>query len=170
MTPEVESSEYSYLTRWFESNDSIEIINNVPGGQMIFQLKEVTYDAYDLLSFGIIDKHKGDGTGVEDLYAAHGVDIFNDPVGTGDAGFNLVKSCGPFVVEAFDTVNSIVKMVPNTYYGDMIHCSAPLLDEWYLTFVSGKDTAVAHLIAGNLDIMDSQYFPVLADFEGVAGV
>ena len=37
-------------------------------------------------------------------------------------------------------------------------------------YISGKDNAVAELIAGNIDIMDAQYFPVLADFEGVSGV
>jgi peptide/nickel transport system substrate-binding protein len=57
-------------------------------------------------------------------------------------------------------------MVPNVHYVG----SAPLLTEWYLTFVAGKDSAVAELIAGNVDIMDAQYFPVLADFEGVTGV
>ena len=170
MSPEVASSSYSFLTLWLADNDSIEIIGgapgNVAGGGLNFVLEDFYVFASFLLDYGIIDKHKGDGTGVEELYAAHGVDIFNDPVGTGDAGFNLVKSCGPFKVDSFDTVNSIVHMVPNTYYcGD-----APLLTDWYLTFVSGKDAAVAELIAGNIDIMDAQYFPVLADFEGVSGI
>ncbi len=170
MTPEVGSSSYSFLTLWFATNDSIEIVTPGAGGEMNFILEDFYVFSDGLLNFGIIDKYKADLTGVKDLYDAHGADIFNDPVGTGDAGFNLVKSCGPFIVESFDTVNSIVKMVPNTYYDDLAHGVTPLLDEWYLTFVSGKDAAVAELIAGNIDIMDAQYFPVLADFEGVAGI
>ncbi|MCG3225036.1 MAG: hypothetical protein H7647_11255, partial [Candidatus Heimdallarchaeota archaeon] len=60
---------------------------------------------------------------------------------------------------------SVMKMVPNEFYLEEV-----LLAELYLTYIAGKDSAVAELIAGEIDIMDAQYYPVLADFEGVTGV
>ncbi|MHA2357267.1 MAG: ABC transporter substrate-binding protein [Candidatus Heimdallarchaeaceae archaeon] len=162
MTPAVGSSSYSFLNTWFVSNDSIEIVTPGVGGTLNFMLDDFYVFAANVLNFGVIDMFKGDGTGVQELIGAHGYSIFNDVPGLGNAGWNLVKGAGPFMVESYDSVNSIVKMVPNTFYVG----AAPLLDELYLTFVAGKDSAVAELIAGNIDIMDAQYFPVLADFEG----
>ncbi|GAH30711.1 unnamed protein product, partial [marine sediment metagenome] len=77
----------------------------------------------------------------------------------------LVTSCGPFMMEAFDPALSVMKMIPNDFYLEEV-----LLDELYLTYIYGKDSAVAELIAGEIDIMDAQYYPVLADFEGVSGI
>ena len=41
-----------------------------------------------------------------------------------------------------------------------------------LTYISGKDTAVAELISGTIDIVDAQYYPGVADFTpaGVEGI
>ena len=86
----------------------------------------------------VIDKSE-----VEPLIATHGYSVFNDMPGTGNAQWSLVKSCGPFMVESYDTVNSVVKMVPNPHW----HGTPVSLTEWYLTFIGGKDNAVAALIA-----------------------
>jgi len=166
MTPAMASGSYGNLVRFFGTNDSIEIVDNSAGGQIIFHLVTMYNFAESLLAFQIIDKHKGDGTGVEELIAAHGYDIFGDTPDTW--GFALQKSCGAFMLSSFDTVNSVVKMVPNPYWKDTIVSEGadPLLDELYLTFVMGKDNAISELKLGNIDIMDAQYFPVLSDFEG----
>ncbi|MHA1668023.1 MAG: ABC transporter substrate-binding protein [Candidatus Heimdallarchaeaceae archaeon] len=168
MTPAVGSSSYGYLTKWFASNDSISIVGgpsgDIPGGQLLFQLNGVYNFARSLLSYGIIEKSI-----VETLILDHGYDIFNDMPGTGNVGWGLVTSCGPFMldpVDGYDSVNSNVHMVPNPYW----HGTPVKLTDWYLTFVAGKDNAVAGLIAGDYDIMDAQYFPVLADFEGQPGI
>ena len=166
MTPAVGSSSYSYLNTWFTSNDSIEIVTPGIGGELNFVLDGFYVFADLLLSFGLIDMYVGDGTGVSELISSYGYSIFNDMPGTGNAGWNLVKGSGPFMMQSYDSVASVVTMVPNPYYsGD-----AALLTELYLTFVAGKDSAVSKLIAGTLDIMDAQYFPVLSDFEGQAEI
>ena len=160
MTPAMASGSYGNLVRFFGTNDSIEIVDNSPGGKMIFHLVTMYNFAESLLAYQIIDKHKADDTGVEDLIGIHGYDIFGN---TPDwQAFALQKSCGAFMLESFDTDNSVVKMVPNPYW----HLDAPLLDELYLTFIMGKDNAISQLKLEAIDIMDAQYFPVLSDFEG----
>ncbi len=162
MTPGVGSSSYGYLTKWFETNNSISIVGpDVAGGELRFELTAVFNFAKALLTFGIIEK-----TVVAQAIVDHGYDIFNEVPLTGDVGADLVTSCGPFKLFAYDSVNSVIHMKPNDHYVG----TAPLLTDWYLTFVAGKDSAVAELIAGTVDIMDAQYFPVLADFVGVTGV
>ncbi len=170
MTPAVGSSNYGTLTYWFPTNASISIVGgapgNVAGGQVLFEFSGVFNLWESIFNTQIIDKHAPGSTGVADLIGIHGYDIFNDVPGTGDAVFNLVKSCGPFMMESYDSINSVVKLVPNPYW----HGEPVKLTEWYLTFISGKDSAVAALLSGEIDLMDAQYFPVLADFEGVAGI
>ncbi|MHA1345466.1 MAG: ABC transporter substrate-binding protein [Candidatus Heimdallarchaeaceae archaeon] len=161
LTPSVGCQDYSYLHKWFDSNDSISIIGpDVAGGQLLFEVSAVYNFARSLLTFGIIDKEL-----VSDAIASYGYDIFAEVPLTGDVQDILVTSCGPFMMEDFDPALSVMKMVPNPDYLEPV-----LLDELYLTYIAGKDSAVAELIAGEIDIMDAQYYPVLADFEGVSGI
>jgi len=162
MTPAVGSSSYGYLNKWFVSNDSISIVGpDVAGGELLFELSAVYNFAKGLLTYGIIDKSI-----VETAIAAHGYSIFNEVPLTGNVGDTLVTSCGPFMLNAYDPVLSEIHMIPNpSWLGTPVK-----LTDWYLAYVAGKDSAIAELIAGNVDIVDAQYFPVLADFEGVAGV
>ncbi len=170
MTPAVGSSNYGTLTHWFPTNNSIEITDPSAGGQIVFKFDGV-FNLWDsiLNLAAIIDKSE-----VQPLISTYGYDIFNEIPGTGNVGWSLVKSCGPMMVESFDSINSVVKMVPNPYWADSAASGGadPLLDELYLTFVSGKDTAIAELISGNVDIVDAQYFPSISDFTspGVEGV
>ncbi len=162
MTPAVGSSSYGFYTKWFETNNSISVVGpDVAGGELLFELTGVYNFAIGLLANAILDMSV-----LAPNIAANGYSIFNQMPFTGDVGDTLVKSCGPFMLDDFNAVDSVIKMIPNPYWnGDAV-----LLDEWYLTFISGKDSAVAELIAGNIDIMDAQYYPVLADFEGITGV
>ncbi|MCG3215422.1 MAG: hypothetical protein KAS63_01820 [Candidatus Heimdallarchaeota archaeon] len=165
MTPAVGSSNYGTLTYWFPTNSSISIVGgsggNVAGGQVLFEFSGVFNLWESIFNTQIIDKSE-----VQPLISAHGYGIFNDVPGTGNAQWSLVKSCGPFMVESYDSINSVVKLVPNPYW----HGEPVKLTEWYLTFIAGKDAAVAALLADEIDLMDAQYFPVLADFENQAGI
>lgn len=168
MTPATGSAEYSTLDYWFGSNDSIEVnavTGNVAGGNVSCIMTGPFNLWQSLLEREILDK-----SDIEPRIAARGYDILNimpgsaaDVNGDGEA---LVKSCGPMMLDSFDTVNSVVKLVPNPFW----HGTPVKLDEFYLTFISGKDTAVASLIAGDIDIMDAQYFPDWTDFEGLTGI
>jgi ABC-type transport system substrate-binding protein len=168
MSPVMASGSYGNMVRFLGTNDSIEITDNSPGGQIIFHLVTMYNFPLSLLNEMILDKHKGDGTGVEELIGTHGYDIFGLVPGTAPIGFNLVKSCGAFMINSFDSVSSTVHMVPNPYWDDTIVSggSPPLLTDLYLSHVMGKDNAISELKLGNYDIMDAQYYPVLSDFEG----
>jgi len=165
MAPNSGSSAYSTLEYWFGTNSSIYVnptTGNVPGGNVTFEMTGPFLFWQSLFNQQILDK-----SDVEPRITARGWDILNtmpfDPADTFGDGLALVKSCGPMMITDFDTVNSVVKLEPNpNWHGDPVD-----LLEFYLTFVSGKDTAVAELIAGNIDIMDAQYFPDWTDFEGL---
>ncbi len=170
MTPAVGSSNYGTLTKWFPTNASIEIIDPSAGGQIVFHFNSVFNLWESILGLSaIVDKST-----IEPLISAYGYAIFNEVPFTGNVGDALVTSCGPFMMESYDSVNSIVKLVPNPYWQDSISSGgvAPLLSEFYLTYVSGKDTAVAELITGTVDILDAQYFPGIDDFTpaGIEGI
>ena len=170
MTPGVSSSNYGTLTHWFPTNDSIEVTIPGAGGQVMFYFDGVFNLWESILGLSaIVDKSV-----VEPLISAYGYTIFNEVPFTGNVGEALVSSCGPFMLESYDSVNSVVKVVPNPYWSDSISSGGadPLLDEFYLTYIAGKDTAVAELITGAIDVMDAQYFPVIEDFdaEGIEGI
>jgi peptide/nickel transport system substrate-binding protein len=168
MTPATGSSGYSTLVYWFGTNASIEVnavTGNVPGGNVSATMTGPFNLWQSLLEQQILDK-----SDIEPRIAARGWDILNimplSPEDINGDGAALVKSCGPMMLDSFDTVNSIVKLVPNPFW----HGDAVKLTEFYLTFISGKDTAVASVIDGTIDIMDAQYFPDWTDFEGVTGI
>ena len=170
MTPAVGSSNYGTLTKWFPTNASIEITDPSAGGQLVFHFASVFNLWESILGLvQIIDRST-----VKPLIDGYGYAIFNEVPLTGNVGDGLVKSCGPFMLDTYNSVDSIVKLVPNPYWADSISSGglAPKLDEFYLTYISGKDTAVAELLTGSIDIMDAQYFPVVADFTpaGIEGI
>ncbi|MBY9000929.1 MAG: hypothetical protein KGD64_08455 [Candidatus Heimdallarchaeota archaeon] len=158
MTPDVGSSDYGYLTKWFASNDSIIEHNS---STLSFILTEPYNFPLSLLSYGLLDK-----SDVEAKIATYGLDIFYEVPLTGDVGASLVKSCGPMMVNNYNPSLSTVQLLPNPYW----HGNSVVLDEWNEIFISSKESAVAALIAGTIDIMDAQYSPELADFEGISGV
>lgn len=161
MTPAVGSSSYSYFNTWFASNASVYAAD---ADTVCFNMTDVNAFALGTISYSIVEKSV-----VEALIAGPGgYGIFNEPPLTGNVGDGLVLSCGPFMLDSFDTVNSVVTLVPNPEYVG----TAPSLTQWILTYISGKDTAVSSLIAGDVDITDGQYFPQIADFTpaGVEGV
>ncbi len=168
MMPNSGSAEYSTLVYWFGDNSTIAVNptpGNVVGGNVSFEMTGPFLFWQSLFNYPILDK-----SDIEPRITARGWEILNIMPGSsadvnGD-GLALVKSCGPMMLDDFDTVNSVVKLVPNPNW----HGNPVALDEFYLTFISGKDTAVASLIAGDLDIMDAQYFPDWTDFEGLTGI
>ena len=160
MTPAVGSTSYSYFNTWFADNSSIYAVGD---DVVCFNMTDVNAFSLGTISFNIVDKST-----VAPLIATYGYSIFNEVPLTGNVQDGLVMSCGPFILDDFDSVSSTVTLIPNTYYNGV----TPSLSQWILTYISGKDTAVAELIAGNVDIVDGQYFPQIADFTpaGVEGI
>ncbi|MCG3223581.1 MAG: hypothetical protein H7647_03875, partial [Candidatus Heimdallarchaeota archaeon] len=158
MTPEVGSSSYGLLHNWFTNTDSIIEVNS---STLSFILTEPYNFPLSLLSYAIIDK-----SDVEAKIASYGYGIFTENPLTGNVGDSLVKSCGPMMLNSYNPVISLVKLLPNPHW----HGESVKLTEWYETFILSKDSALASLNAGSIDIMDSQFFPTIADFEGVVGI
>ncbi|MCE7741722.1 MAG: hypothetical protein GOP50_04630 [Candidatus Heimdallarchaeota archaeon] len=164
MTPAVGSSYYSYLMPWLASNDSVSATSS---DSVTFNLTDTHAFVHNLLSFGIIDKSV-----VQPAISTYGYGIFNEVPLTGNVSDILIKSCGPFKLDEFNQTASSVKLIPNPYYGDLVNCNSSLLEEFHVMHISGKDTAVANLIAGNIDIVDAYYYPRVEDLTpaGVEGI
>ncbi len=161
LTPAVGSSRYSKVNTWFANNNSIQVVDP---HTINFNFTALHPFAPDMMSFEIIDKSE-----IEPLITTYDYSIFIEAPLTGNVQDSLVKSCGPFMLDTFGVVNSTAKMIPNPYWDDNIVSGAnqPLLDELYFEFVSGALTAIAGLIAGNIDIVDSQYYLSFEDFDTV---
>jgi ABC-type transport system substrate-binding protein len=168
MTPAAGPPNYAYLTYYLETNSSVIIdpsTGNVPGGGVIFDLRFINNFWEKLLNIPILDK-----SDVEPRIAARGWGILNifpfDPSDTFNDGLALVKSCGPMMITDFNIVSSTVRLEPNPHW----HGSPVQLSEFYLTFVSGKDTAISELASENIDIIDGQYYPLFSDFANYTNI
>jgi peptide/nickel transport system substrate-binding protein len=161
VTPAVGSSRYSKVNTWFANNNSIQVVDP---HTINFNFTAFHPFALDMMSYEIIDKSE-----IEPLITTYGYSIFIEAPLTGNVQDSLVKSCGPFMLDTFGVVNSTAKMIPNPYWDDTIISGGnqPPLDGLYFEFVSGASTAMAELIAGNIDIVDSQYYLSLEDFDTV---
>ncbi len=159
MTPEVNSRKFDLLTKWFDSNESIEIVDS---HTLNFNMSEFWVFSQKLLSIGIIDK-----SSVEPVISSYGYSIFNEIPLTGNVQDVLVKSCGPFKLDKYN--NAEVNLVRNQYWSDL-NCSNaidPFLDKLNLFFSSSKDQAIAALINGSADILDANFRYVKATFEDI---
>ncbi|MHA1516598.1 MAG: ABC transporter substrate-binding protein [Candidatus Heimdallarchaeaceae archaeon] len=165
MTPAVNSEHYSYFSKWFEANDSIEIVDSQT---LNFNLSRFSVLSQKLLSYGIVDK-----SSIEPAISTYGYSIFDEAPLTGNVQDVLVKSSGPFMLENFSS--SEVKLVPNPYW-DELNCSGgndPILNELNFQYISSTDEAFSYLIAGTVDILDGNFriFPTATfeDFSGIRG-
>lgn len=153
MTPSVNSEEYSYLSQWLASNDSIEIIDS---HTLNFNLTNSFAFSMELLSFGILDK-----SSVEPSISAYGYSIFDEEPLTGNVSEVLVKSCGPFMIENY--TNTDIRLVQNLYWSDLNSSSGfqPKLTDLYFKYYQDQIDVLDDLIAGSVDIYDSVFGVVL---------
>lgn len=140
------------------NNDSVVILDN---HNIQFNFNQSNFLAFEVMSCGIIEKST-----VEPLISTYGYGIFNEYPLTGDVGNALVTSCGPFKLSSFSLDNNLVELVPNVYY----HRKQPYVSKIAFKFIEGKDTAISELKDGNVDIVDSNYLPMLKDYEGVSEI
>ncbi|MHA1116185.1 MAG: ABC transporter substrate-binding protein, partial [Candidatus Heimdallarchaeaceae archaeon] len=151
MSPLVASSSYGYLTTFFENNDSIVALDD---DTVQFNLKQPYAFALGLLSLGIINKNL-----VQTFINDYGYDM-------GALDQALVTSCGPFMLDVndYDFTISTVTLHPNPYWA---LTNDDLVQNLVFTYISGKDSALAALVEGTVDIVDSQYASVESDYEGI---
>lgn len=156
--PEIYSSNRGLLEKYLINNDSVVILDT---HNIQFNFNQASFLAFEVMSCGIIEKST-----VEPLISTYGYGIFNEYPLTGNVGNALVTSCGPFKLSSFSLDNTLVELVPNVYY----HRKQPYVSEIAFKFVKGKDTAILELKNGNVDIVDSNYIPMLEDYKGVSGI
>jgi len=163
-TISVMSTSFAYYNNWLGTKNSV---SSVGSNIVTFNLTDTNAYIYDFLSCGIIDK-----SAVQPIISTYGYNIFNEAPFTGNVSDVLVKSCGPFMLDTYNQTEGTIKLTPNPYYGDMLSCSSPLLDELQFVYVPGKDTALSELIVGSVDIIDACYNPFLTDLEpaGIEGI
>jgi len=152
MTPAVASSSYGLLTAFFENNDSIVALDD---DTVQFNLRQPYAFALGLLlSCGIINKDL-----VHAYIEANGYDM-------GALDTALVTGAGPYMldIEDYDTSYSVITLHPNPYWA---LTNDDLVQNLVFTYISGKDSALAALAEGTVDIVDSQYAPVESDYEGI---
>lgn len=152
-----EDIEYSYSLYQIPVPISNIVIDD--SDTLTFSTDSIDINLFEYLHLGIVDKSV-----VEPLISTHGDSIFDDDPGTGNAGWSLVTSCGPFMVESFSENN--VHLVPNPYWNEL-SISSPTLNELNFTFIPGIDNAFSNLSMGLVDMMDSQYYPSLDYFQPV---
>lgn len=169
MTPEVNSDRYGeFAFGYFESLDSIEIIGpDVSGGQLLFKMKVIDYYWMNAFDAGIIDKSE-----VEPLISTYGYNIFWEPPGTGNVGWSLVKSCGPFVVDKYNPTLNIVNLKTQPYWVNLIASggSPAKLSELNFKHIPTKEAAFGELLTGEADIIDRYYYYPLSIFEDFSGI
>ncbi|MHA1851874.1 MAG: ABC transporter substrate-binding protein [Candidatus Heimdallarchaeaceae archaeon] len=134
---------YKTLCKFFENNDSIEIVDQ---DTLIFHLKQPYTFPLDLLSYSIIEKAK-----VEPLITTYGYDIFYEPPFSENVSDSLVTSCGPFVLKEFDEHKIVLS--PNPFFVG----SAPKLQHLIFQSVNSKSSCLEMLANGEIDIGDIQY-------------
>ncbi|MHA1685621.1 MAG: ABC transporter substrate-binding protein [Candidatus Heimdallarchaeaceae archaeon] len=145
---------YETLCKFFENNDSIEIVDQ---DTLIFHLKQPYAFALGLLSYGIIEKSK-----VEPLIATYGYEIFDEPPFSENVSDSLVTSCGPFMLKEFN--ETMVVISSNPYFVG----SAPKLQQLVFQYETGKSSCLEMLANGEIDIADAQYAFRYDDFNNLA--
>ncbi|MHA1304914.1 MAG: ABC transporter substrate-binding protein [Candidatus Heimdallarchaeaceae archaeon] len=145
MTPLIDFDDYDFLTYHFESNESIQIIDN---STIRFQLKEPYAFYYNLLTYGIINRKL-----VEPYIEENGYDSLDE------LNNSLLTSCGPFMVhvEDFDLERNIVTLQKNPYWQNLTGVD-PFLDEITFQYIQIKDDAITSLLNGSIDMIDNDFF------------
>lgn len=166
MTPSVGSSEYSYLTTYLNSNDSIEIVDT---HTLNFNLSMPFVFAENLLSLGIIDK-----SDVEPAISTYGYSIFNEEPLSGNVQDALVKSCGPFILENYTSTNTTI--TSNPYWNNLTVSGGvqPNLIEISFEYYKDHDNIFYELLESDeIDIIDPDFEispPISYDLSGFYGI
>jgi ABC-type transport system substrate-binding protein len=160
MTPEVGARRYSFTNTWLADNSSISAIDT---HTLQVNMTESNLFALDFLSAGIIDKSE-----IQPLISTYGYSIFDEEPLTGNVNDSLVKSCGPFMVEDFNSGSGYTKLIPNPFWNNATASGGiqPLLEGLHYKYYSSKGVALSDLAAGHMDITDGDFRPNLEDFVG----
>ncbi|MFW9921852.1 MAG: ABC transporter substrate-binding protein [Candidatus Thorarchaeota archaeon] len=143
----------SNYSPYYWSNDSITKINDHEF-TIEFNLPYVFQDRN--LALDLIPKHIWESVAPED-HTAQAVEwATNLPA--------KIFGFGPFMLEEYDATNQIIHLTANEYFDDW-YGSAPKFDDVYFEFYGSKEGALAALAAGEIDMVDAQFSPLLDELD-----
>jgi len=142
---EVNSKKRRFIRDYLRYNNSIEIISY---DTIVFHFNRQNYFPEKLLSLGLIDKST-----VEPLILTHGYNVLFETPFSGNVSNELITSCGPFIVDHFSEDGKNIGLIPNPNWIG----KSPSLNQLNFTQVTSSDDAIAGLIHGDFDIMDTNY-------------
>jgi ABC-type transport system substrate-binding protein len=74
-----------------------------------------------------------------------------------------LMAIGPYYLHDYDGTNGVIHLKANTYWDTWGGHTTQLIDDLYFEFWSNKEGALSALAAGDLDMVDSQFSPQLAE-------
>lgn len=168
LTPAINHNSYMRLVDWFASNDSIIALDD---NTVEFTFTKPTAFALELLSSPIIDKSFY-GDRYDDCLAGNVLSCdWDAPVEFEGADVrdsrDITGTAGPYSLEHLDPINNYVEVIKNFNYWNQEHVWA---DTIVFQFIETKEEALSELSAGNIDIMDYQYYSTLDDFTGLTSL
>ncbi len=157
VTPAINTAGYSVMSQYFDNSSFIKIDDST----VKFVFNQPYAFALGLLSSAIIEKAIFQ-TRYDSCVAGTSADcVWDNPDGS-DA-----KGAGPFMVESIDNTNEIVTLVKNPNYYAAVDVHA---DKLVFQKIAEKSAAISALVAGDIDIMDSQYVPTVDEFSAYTGI
>ncbi len=153
MSPLANSRAYGFMTQYFESNESIVILDEYT---IRFDFKIRTGFYLSALSFAIVPKI-----------------IYEPAVSAGNYDFGadywtFMVGAGPFYLESVDTSAGILSVVKNSYWYTT-NMPDPQVDRIVFKKYADKTAAINDLQNGNVSIIDAQFIPLLGDIAGISG-
>ena len=73
---------------------------------------------------------------------------------------------GPYFLQDYDPTNGVIHLKANSYWTDWGGHSAQLFTDIYFEFWANKEGALSALAAGDVDMIDSNFSPQLAEIPG----
>ncbi len=100
------------------------------------------------LAVNIIPKHIWEPIAPEDMKDQAAAWAISDP--------NKLMGSGPYYLEEYDDTNEVIHLTVNSYYENWTEIT-PNFDDIYFECYSNKDSVLADLAAGVIDMVDAQY-------------
>jgi peptide/nickel transport system substrate-binding protein len=155
--PTLPSWHYSYWSQYIDS-DSINIISDYEF-EMVFSQPYAFQE--NNLAADLLPRHIWNTTNPANHGSQAAIWALSDP--------NKLMGAGPYYLENYDDINSIIHLKANPYFDDWSGIT-PNFDDIYFEFYSNKEGVLLELANGALDMVDAHFSPQFSDIAGLAGV
>ena len=80
-----------------------------------------------------------------------------------DTDDSKITGIGPYYLHDYDGTNGVIHLKANTYWDTWGGHATQLIDDLYFEFWSNKEGALSALAAGDLDMIDTNFSPTIAE-------